>query len=125
MKIKIYLNDGEDHFFGFTNVFANSPELTMVHEFEITETELAWVHTIQWHAMVRILDWVYQELNVGEDTKVAKDYRAKRLRSLSVGDVVVAGENAWAVAPCGWDMITTEQLNNAIIWDDSIGGLPS
>jgi hypothetical protein len=123
MKVKIYLNDGEDHFYGFKNEFANSPELTMVHEFEITETEVAWIHGLKWHAVIRVLDWVFQELNVGEG-KIAKEYRAKCLRSLSVGDVVVVGETAWSVGSYGWDTITTEELNKAIIWDDKIGGLP-
>lgn len=125
MKIKIYLNDGEDHFFGFENKFANSPELTMVHSFELSETEHAFVNGLPGEkGMLRILEWVFEEFNVGEGPQ-AKEYRAKMLRSVSVGDVVVIGEMAWACGSYGWDRITTEQLNNAIIWDDEIGGLPN
>jgi hypothetical protein len=129
MKIKIYLNDGEDHFFGFKNDFANSPELTMVHEFEITETEMAFVNCAWYNnsapvQIMRILEWIFEELNIGEKTDLAKQYRAKQLRSLSVGDVVAIGEMAFACESAGWEKITTEELNKAIIWDDTIGGLP-
>lgn len=126
MKIKIYLNDGEDHFFGFKNQFANSPELTMVHEFEVTETELAWVNgPITKDKMMQALEWVWVELNhPWPESALAKQYRAKQLRSLSVGDVVAIGEMAFACESAGWEKITTEELNRAIIWDDSIGGLP-
>lgn len=124
MKVKIYLNDGEDHFFGFKNKFANSPELTMVHEFEITETEIAWVNSPLGHkAILSILDWIFQELNIGEESELATQYRAKRLRSLSVGDVVVLGELAFSCDSAGWGKVTTEELNSAIIWDDTIKGI--
>ena len=111
MLIKIYLNDGEDHFFGFRNKFANSPELTMVYSFEVSE----WPGVRpDIHAA---LAWVFMEFNSGEG-KFANEYRAKRLRSLSVGDVVTIGETAWACESVGWSAVSSTDLNNAIIWDD-------
>ena len=125
MKIKIYLNDGEDHFFGFVNKFANSPELTMVHSFEISETEQAFVNRLPGpQGMIHVLEYVFEHTNLRTET-LGKAFSDKMLRSVSVGDVVVIGEMAWACESVGWERITTEQLNNAIIWDDEIGGLPN
>lgn len=106
--IKIYLNDGEDHFYGFRNTFANKPELTMVYSFE-TSFPAPNMHMI--------LDWCFHEFNVGTGEH-AKVYRDKQLRSLSVGDVVVVGETAWACESLGWSPVSSEELSNAIIWDD-------
>ncbi|UOW93377.1 hypothetical protein SEA_LABELLE_51 [Mycobacterium phage Labelle] len=114
MKIKIYLNDGEDHFFGFHNKFANRPELTMVHSLETTD-DFDGVLTEE--KIFEILAWVFYEFNIGE-SQHAKAYRAKLLRSLSVGDVVVVGETAWACESIGWKRLTTDELQAAIIWDD-------
>lgn len=41
----------------------------------------------------------------GEPKPLALDYRAKGLRSLSVGDVVVVGDVALACASFGWDAV--------------------
>jgi hypothetical protein len=109
VTIKIYLNDGEDHFYGFRNKFANNPELTMVHAFEL-ETPVPNVHAV--------LQWCFVEFNIGSGEH-AKAYREKMLRSLSVGDVVTVGESAWACESVSWVPITTEELNNAIIWQDA------
>lgn len=108
VNVKIYLNDGEDHFYGFRNKFANNPELTLVHKFEL-EVPAPDVH--------QVLDWCFAEFNVGNG-EYAKAYRAKRLRSLSVGDVVTVGEGAWACESVSWVPITTEELQNAVIAED-------
>lgn len=113
MLVKVYLNDGKDHFYGFHNQFANNPELTMVHSFEMSE----WPGVPP--KMDSVLSYVYESLNVDDPAaKWAKEYRAKYLRSLSVGDVVAIGEAAWSVEPIGFKRITTEELQNAIIWND-------
>lgn len=55
----------------------------------------------------RILNEAWRELNVDFPTTLwAKEYRAKRNRSLSVGDVVVVGEAAYAVARLGWQSVS-------------------
>lgn len=51
----------------------------------------------------RLLEIIFHQLNIDEpqvDWAVA--YRANHHRSLSVGDVVVIGEQAWAVDFAGW-----------------------
>lgn len=58
---------------------------------------------------------VFEQLNIDDPTTSwALEYRNCGLRSLSVGDVIVIGETAWACAPSGWDLLTAEQLHAAI-----------
>lgn len=55
----------------------------------------------------RLLDIVYEQLNIDEPkADWAIDYRARRNRSLSVGDVVVVGEQAWAVTSWGFTPVS-------------------
>lgn len=61
------------------------------------------------------LETVFEQLNIDDpDQPWAIAYREAGHRSLSVGDVVVIGETAWACAPRGWDLLTANQLHNAI-----------
>jgi len=65
--------------------------------------------TVESGSVVPLLEAVYAELNIG-DTVLARVYRAKGLRSLSVGDLVElrdeAGEREiWACSRFGWDVI--------------------
>ena len=120
MKVKIYLNDGEDHFFGFGHLNRMGPdkaELVMVHSFELTETEHAWVSPITETSIKQILEYVFEHTNLRTEP-LGRAFQQKMLRSVSVGDVVVVGETAWACESVGWTLITTEQLTDAIIWDD-------
>lgn len=51
----------------------------------------------------RLLEIVFYQLNMDYPTsKWAKKYRRQRHRSLSVGDVVMIADQAWAVEPLGW-----------------------
>lgn len=60
-----------------------------------------------------ILDAAFERFNIGED-EIARRYRAAGNRSLSVGDVVVVGENAWRVAPVGFTMMTADQTKRLL-----------
>jgi hypothetical protein len=54
-----------------------------------------------------VVELVFQQLNVDEPVQPwAIEYRRKRHRSLSVGDVVIVGETAWAVEPLGFKQVT-------------------
>lgn len=56
---------------------------------------------------ISILEQAFHELNVDEpQARWAQDYRRDRNRSLSVGDVVVVGESAYACASVGWQSVT-------------------
>jgi hypothetical protein len=61
------------------------------------------------------LETVFEQLNIDDpDQPWALKYRLAGHRSLSVGDVVVIGETAWACAPSGWELLTAEQLHTAL-----------
>jgi hypothetical protein len=50
-----------------------------------------------------LLEQLFEEFNVGT-SEVARAYRAKRLRSLSVGDVIVLDQEvAWLCGKVGWE----------------------
>lgn len=60
--------------------------------------------------VARLLELVFRQLNVDDPTaQWAKDYRADRRRSLSVGDVVVIGEVAYACESVGWKQVSLDQ----------------
>lgn len=61
-----------------------------------------------WH--VRLLERVFEQLNVDEPTEPwAKAYRADHAARLSVGDVVVVGEVAYACESVGWKQVSLDQ----------------
>jgi hypothetical protein len=103
--VKVYLNEGPN---GFSE-FGPRSELHLAIQFEFDQGGA--------HPQY-LLNHVYEQLNIGGDLVPAEPwttvYRANRNRSLSVGDVVVIGETAWAVARIGFETITTEALVAAI-----------
>lgn len=59
-----------------------------------------------------ILNQAFRELNIDSpETGWARDYRDNGNRSLSVGDVVVVGEVAYACARFGWKPATLSREN--------------
>jgi hypothetical protein len=56
--------------------------------------------------MSRLLEIVFEQLNMEPRTDWAIDYRANGHRSLSVGDVVVIGEQAYACDRAGWTAVS-------------------
>lgn len=61
------------------------------------------------------LETVFEQLNIDDpDQPWAIKYRMAGHRCLSVGDVVVIGETAWACAGSGWDLLTADQLRDAL-----------
>lgn len=105
VKVQIFLNEGKGHFFGF-KAFSDVPELHKAYEFEISEM---FSRPITEHIIMKTLEWCFEEFNVG-GTDYAHEYRARGNRSLSVGDVVVVGEAAYACENVGWKRITTDEL---------------
>lgn len=118
-QVKVYLNEGPDNYFGFSNEFANDPRLRLAAAFTLplrsddTETPLSEL------AVRRRLEYVFEQLNIGGDlveaTPWTERYRLEGNRSLSVGDVVVIGETAWSCEHAGWKQVLTEELVEAIV----------
>jgi hypothetical protein len=56
-----------------------------------------------------ILNQTFRELNIDfPETDWGKDYRHRGMRSLSVGDVVVIGELAYACERVGWKCVSLQ-----------------
>lgn len=118
--VKVYLNEGPDHIFGFRHEFANSPALQLAAEFDLTA-----VHITSREDVRAVLATVFEQLNIGGDLVAATEwtaaYRSAGHRSLSVGDVVVLGESAFAVAEFGFEPISTAELVEAINTPSGVG----
>lgn len=118
-SVSIFHNLSRDMSFGLNAVFrtaATRPEgIERVHEMsdgrfmwkdQATKDErheLVWV--FQYHCVgstdEQILNDAFEMFNVGDDG-IAKEYRERKLRSLSVGDVVVIDQRAYSCESVGW-----------------------
>jgi hypothetical protein len=70
----------------------------------------------------RLLEIVFEQLNIDEPKALwATEYRNHRNRSLSVGDVVVVGEQAWGVDRFGWTpvSVSVHQIFHHVGWIDA------
>ncbi|TXI65331.1 hypothetical protein [Mycolicibacterium mageritense] len=100
IRTVVYLNDSPGHFFGYEE----GHTLTEVAEFALDADLTAQIS--EYGVPAAALGVVFRELNIDDPTADwAIKYRDDRNRSLSVGDVVVLGETAWAVAGCGWTKV--------------------
>ena len=101
----VYLNQSPQHYCGFDT----TAELQAVVTFTLTMD-----CTPSTEHLTGVLEHVFEQLNIDDpDQSWAQGYRRNGLRSLSVGDVVVLGETAWACAPSGWTHLTADQLQAA------------
>ncbi len=105
----VYLNDGDHHFLGF-NTYAPA-RLRQAAHFDLHILD----HVPAEHLGAGALEIVFEQLNIPYPQHTwAIDYRRAGHRSLSVGDVVVLGETAWACAAVGWTPITADELRAAL-----------
>ena len=105
----VYLNDAHASFLGFNR--AAPARLRAAATFNLpipTNTRP------QQTAISAALEHIFDELNCEPTTTWATGWRHAGHRSLSVGDVVVIGETAWAVASIGWNPVPTDELTAAI-----------
>ncbi len=108
IDVRVLLNQSEENFRGYRH----GATLSEVAAFELPE-EL--VSQIADGVPVQALELVFRELNIDTPTaEWALRYRLNRNRSLSVGDVVIVGELAYAVESCGWAPVAlvAEQITN-------------
>ncbi|OSC20882.1 hypothetical protein B8W69_28790 [Mycobacterium vulneris] len=105
----VYLNQGVDHFLGF-DVHAPA-RLHQAARFDLEILDQAPSAA----AVPGALEIIFEQLNIARPQHPwALRYRLAGHRSLSVGDVVVLGETAWACASVGWTPISADQLRAAI-----------
>ncbi|MFA5707522.1 hypothetical protein [Mycolicibacterium sp.] len=105
LTVKVYLNEGANPFSPY------DPAKARLHEAATFDTTAE----PSGDGVKAVLSAVFEQLNIDYPTEVwAQRYRADRHRSLSVGDVVTVGETAWAIAPIGWDRISTADLSAGI-----------
>lgn len=135
-KIAVFHNISRDASFGLNTVlFRKDPggyvketrsaahELVKVFEFDMDD--LMFTDESRYLGCIQIADRVYRAFNVGDDpafTKIgsrehnlAKAYRARKLRSLSKGDVLAfhtdAGPVLYFACGSGWDAVDEADLN--------------
>jgi hypothetical protein len=106
-RTTVYLNTAHESFFGFDH----TAQLRLAATFDLAMTDITGAAITTSGA----LEHIFNQLNIPDPTAFwALKYRLSGHRSLSVGDVVVLGKTAFAVAGAGWDRITTDQLTAAI-----------
>ena len=105
----VYLNEGDDHFFGF-NTYAPA-RLHQAAHFNLEILDQAPADAV----VPGALEIVFEQLNIPRPQRAwALHYRLAGHRSFSVGDAVVLGETAWACASVGWTPISADELRAAL-----------
>ncbi|GAB4667208.1 hypothetical protein MAHJHV30_48360 [Mycobacterium avium subsp. hominissuis] len=105
----VYLNDGEHQFLGF-NTHAPA-RLYQAVQFDLEIIDYAPADTV----VPGALEIVFEQLNIARPQHPwVLRYRLAGHRSLSVGDVVVLGETAWACNSVGWTPISADELRAAL-----------
>jgi hypothetical protein len=115
MRVSVYHNVARDEAGRRINGFGYESGHPIVHVFE-AETDLDWMPASELAEMVWIACNVNPDrLGSGRLATFARAYRDRRLRSLSVGDVVVLGEGedrmAMRADTAGFSFVRTDQLN--------------
>jgi hypothetical protein len=104
IQVRVYLNQNERE--SFMDGFKSTDPLICATSYFVTADR------IDGGSVNGILNEAFAELNRDEPTaNWARVYRARGRRSLSVGDVVVIGEIAYAVERVGWKAVSISTEN--------------
>jgi hypothetical protein len=105
VETTVYLNqgDGDQFFFGYT-------EGDILAKAAIFDLDAQLVAQLSDGIPKRALGLVFDELNIDTPTEAwAVDYRRRRNRSLSIGDIIVIGEIAYGLSRRnGWQRVSVE-----------------
>lgn len=97
--VQVWLNEAPDGL-NFLRGYRYGDKMRLATEYY---TDIALVSD----SAIPALEQAFRELNVDYPSQDwAQEYRQRRNRSLSVGDVVVIGEQAWACDSFGWTRVT-------------------
>lgn len=101
-KVRIMHNverDENTRFVGMLNGYQPGHDMLEVFVYDVDDVDYHPEHAFE--IFNQDVDWLD-----GRDRELAKAYRDKNLRSLSVGDVVVVDDVAHAVEHSGWKKVT-------------------
>jgi hypothetical protein len=110
--VTIFHNVSRDAGFGLNRVFLADPHPGVGAE--VRSHELVRVFTYDIDPPVfdvdAALNQAFETFNIGTN-ELAAQYRARRLRSLSVGDVVQVRSDFYACDSVGWSKVSADDLN--------------
>ena len=110
INVTVFLNHARHSFNGFAAV-PGADDLHEAARFTVEESDAA----TPGQFITVVCEQVFEQLNIDHPTADwALAYRLRGNRSLSVGDVLVLGETAWACASVGWTAISTDALLDAL-----------
>ena len=113
-RIKIFHNISRDASFGLNVAFTRDGREQSVKDYESRSHSLVWVFEYELDRThefrdQEMLNEAFEIFNVGTGS-LAQQYRARRLRSLSVGDVVLIDAAAYACESAGWKPVSWHDL---------------
>jgi len=112
-RIEIFHNIARDASFGLNTGFTGEGKRCAAAPEEMHELVLVFTYEADWTddraSVGPLLDQAFMSFNVGSD-ELAALYRARRLRSLSVGDVVRIDGDAYACESVGWEPASKDDV---------------
>lgn len=123
MKITVYHNLSRDNWFGLNRTIVENKAISKGFDYQYIPASHPLVKVFEYDQPdveldpAKLLADIYRLFNVGDDphfgtpSDLAKRYRSRRLRSLSVGDVVRIGDQAYSCESVGWQERAQDQLD--------------
>lgn len=118
IHVEVYHNQSRDGFFGLNAVFADGGKRQALTDDERHPLVKVFEYDTEFqpgpNGALYVCERAFEEFNIGEG-ELAQAYRANRLRSLSVGDVLILGAGidpvAYSCESCGWAERNPAELN--------------
>jgi hypothetical protein len=107
--VAVLHNVSRDSYLGLNNVFVNGQKTEAIEDQDRHPLVLVFRYDTAAQDDMAICEQAFEALNVGED-ELAQQYRARRLRSLSSGDVLVIDGQAYSCESLGWRARSDDEL---------------